>query len=234
MLMTDPNPQEWGPPGLSPILEEASDYEPSVYTKTPTLAPIKTSTANAPWTPPPRHHDDDDDDDQQETLMTPPSATSAYFDTSMDTPERAAFNELRQSPSRERAPRQRESSGPYDYPPNHDPYSSSLSLTEDLGPYASNSTIRLEQTSLQIRHSDDTFERSSDGDSQEDEDDERTDRRGLGLSGVGSTSQRNLAPPQITLGDADEWDVDGDEGDGAASDQAGVILGCVHFGQTLS
>jgi hypothetical protein len=203
---------------LSPIPEESSEYEPSVYNKAPALDPLRpSSNVDDTW----RFPDGKDNDDDP---ATPPSATSAYFDTSMETPERKRDRD--RSRSRERSPRSRESSNPYEYPPNHNPCTSSSSLTGEHDPYNSTSTIHVERTPtvLQIRHSDDTFER----DNEDGSEDGRGGLDGLGLAGAPSG---RATPPTITYGQGgDEWgneaDLDERDADGAG-DQAGVILGWV-------
>lgn len=250
---------------LSPILEESSEYEPSLSNgKTPLMTTPKAGKMatmrgqqeeEEDWSfPNPRPEGRREEGGGEASLTgTPPSATSAYFDTSMGTPERSNFprsdneeeDRLRRSPSpspspssNRYTPRSRESSHPYEYPPDHDHYATNLSLGDnDPYSYASTSTILAHggttPTVLQIRHSDDTFERdggSSEEGSEKGEDGEemRDSRRGSAGSMRGVYGG-GVEPPRITFGsDEDEWEGEGDmddgEGDGAG-DQAGVILG---------
>lgn len=237
---------------LSPIMEEGSDYEPSVAgkTNTPRQGRVHGQDEEGRFPDPRpegrrREEREGEGEGEASLVGTPPSATSAYFDTtSMGTPERGTFPT---SPSPPGA-RTRESSHPYDYPPMQEHYSSSLSLG-DHDPYAypgggSTSTIlahhadRTTPTVLQIRHSDDTYERESSEEGSErasdEEEEEKGARRGSASSAIGRGGGNE--PPRITMGEeGDDWEIggEGDEGDGAG-DQAGVILGWVRHALSSS
>ncbi|KAK4055714.1 hypothetical protein OIV83_000260 [Microbotryomycetes sp. JL201] len=267
-VMSESTHGQWGSAMLSPIDEESSQYAQSLSLKSPST-PVHAQFDKGRL----RADSDAKSFDSHPSTPPSVSSSSDYYDTAMDTPDRSNFggddspavadlrilpdlpdsphvagnfdNETPRPPQRFRAVSSSSSQSPYDLPPNNQLLMSRSSL-DQRDPYASTSTLRVDATPrvLQVRHSDDSFDESSDGRPSIDDSDRATMKYG-GDSRRGSAgSLFSTAPPDVYNsspaivfhqdGGADDgWDAQAeasmilDEAESTgAGERAGVILGC--------